>query len=29
MAFVELQGLRKHFGTVKAVDGVDLSITEG
>jgi len=29
MAFVELQGLRKHFGTVKAVDGVDLSVTEG
>lgn len=29
MAFVELTGLRKEFGDVKAVNGVDLSIEEG
>jgi multiple sugar transport system ATP-binding protein len=29
MAVVETKGLRKHFGQVKAVDGVDLAINEG
>ncbi|MBI3287162.1 MAG: ABC transporter ATP-binding protein [Chloroflexi bacterium] len=29
MAVVEIRGLTKHFGQVKAVDGVDLSIQEG
>jgi len=29
MATVETKGLRKHFGSVKAVDGVDLAINEG
>lgn len=29
MAVVETNGLRKHFGDVKAVDGVDLSVAEG
>jgi multiple sugar transport system ATP-binding protein len=29
MPYVELQGIKKHFGTVKAVDGVDLQIAEG
>jgi multiple sugar transport system ATP-binding protein len=29
MAFVELRGIKKYFGTVKAVDGVDLEIGEG
>ncbi len=26
---VEVRGLVKHFGTVKAVDGVDLDVKEG
>src|SRR5262245_5710483 len=29
MAVVETRGLKKHFGDVKAVDGVDLLIQEG
>ncbi len=29
MALVETKGLRKYFGEVKAVDGIDLSIQEG
>jgi multiple sugar transport system ATP-binding protein len=29
MAVVETKGLKKHFGEVKAVDGVDLSIQKG
>jgi multiple sugar transport system ATP-binding protein len=29
MAFVELKGIKKYFGSVKAVDGVDLTIAEG
>jgi multiple sugar transport system ATP-binding protein len=29
MAFVELRGIKKHFGTVKAVDGVDVEIKDG
>ena len=29
MATVETKELKKHFGQVKAVDGVDLSIIEG
>lgn len=29
MAVVETRGLKKHFGDVKAVDGVDLSIQKG
>jgi multiple sugar transport system ATP-binding protein len=29
MAVVEIRGLRKHFGKVTAVDGVDLSIRKG
>ena len=29
MAFVQLRGIKKHFGTVKAVDGVDLEIKDG
>jgi multiple sugar transport system ATP-binding protein len=29
MAFVEIEGLKKEFGDVKAVNGVDLSIEEG
>ena len=29
MAVVETRGLKKHFGEVKAVDGVDLSIQKG
>ncbi|MFQ5857093.1 MAG: ABC transporter ATP-binding protein [Anaerolineae bacterium] len=29
MAVVEARGIKKHFGEVKAVDGVDLSIQEG
>ena len=29
MAVVEVKGLRKSFGRVKAVDGVDLTITDG
>ena len=29
MATVETKELKKHFGQVKAVDGVDLSIVEG
>jgi len=29
MAVVELKGIHKHFGDVKAVDGVDLSINKG
>jgi len=29
MAVVEIKGLKKHFGVVKAVDGVDLSIQKG
>ena len=29
MAFVELKGIKKHFGAVKAVDGVDLEIKDG
>ena len=29
MAFVELRGIKKHFDTVKAVDGVDLEIKDG
>ncbi|MDR7544114.1 MAG: ABC transporter ATP-binding protein [Armatimonadota bacterium] len=29
MGFVEIRNLHKHFGDVRAVDGVDLSIREG
>lgn len=29
MAAVELKGVKKYFGRVKAVDGVDLTITDG
>jgi len=29
MGYVEIRGLKKHFGEVHAVDGVDLSIKEG
>jgi multiple sugar transport system ATP-binding protein len=29
MAVVELRGIQKHFGDVKAVDGVDLEINKG
>ncbi len=29
MAFVELRGIKKHFGAVKAVDGVDVEIKDG
>jgi ABC-type sugar transport system ATPase subunit len=29
MASVALQGLKKYFGPVKAVDGVDLEIRDG
>ncbi|HLF91077.1 MAG TPA: ATP-binding cassette domain-containing protein [Anaerolineales bacterium] len=29
MAVVELRGIQKHFGDVKAVDGVDLAISKG
>ena len=29
MAFVQLRGIKKHFGTVNAVDGVDLEIKDG
>ncbi len=29
MAFVELRGIKKYFGTVKAVDGVDVEIKDG
>ncbi len=29
MAFVELKGVKKYFGAVKAVDGVDLRIEKG
>ncbi|MDR7418279.1 MAG: ABC transporter ATP-binding protein [Armatimonadota bacterium] len=29
IGFVEIRNLHKHFGEVRAVDGVDLSITEG
>src|SRR3990170_5765133 len=29
MGFVEIRNLKKHFGEVHAVDGVDLSIKEG
>jgi multiple sugar transport system ATP-binding protein len=29
MAVLEIRGLKKHFGEVKAVDGVDLSTTDG
>jgi multiple sugar transport system ATP-binding protein len=29
MAFVEMKGIKKHFGMVKAVDGVDLEIRDG
>src|SRR5512135_2487356 len=29
MAYVELRGIKKYFDTVKAVDGVDLQISEG
>ncbi|MCL6508591.1 MAG: ABC transporter ATP-binding protein [Bryobacteraceae bacterium] len=29
MGFVEIRDLHKHFGDVRAVDGVDLSIREG
>lgn len=29
MGYVEIRGLKKHFGEVHAVDGVDLSIREG
>ena len=29
MAFVEIKGLRKEFGDVKAVNGVDMGIEEG
>ncbi|HEX9021663.1 MAG TPA: ATP-binding cassette domain-containing protein, partial [Nitrospirota bacterium] len=29
MAYVELRGIKKYFGEVKAVDGVDLTIAEG
>ncbi len=29
MAFVQLRGIKKYFGAVKAVDGVDLEIKDG
>ncbi len=29
MAYVELRGIKKHFGSVRAVDGVDLTISDG
>jgi multiple sugar transport system ATP-binding protein len=29
MAFVQLRGIKKYFGTVNAVDGVDLEIKDG
>ena len=29
MAFVELKGVKKYFGNVHAVDGVDLEIQNG
>jgi len=29
MAFVQVRGIKKHFGTVNAVDGVDLEIKDG
>ncbi len=29
MAVIETKDLTKHFGEVKAVDGIDLSIKEG
>ncbi|MDR7520501.1 MAG: ABC transporter ATP-binding protein, partial [Armatimonadota bacterium] len=29
MGYVETRGLHKHFGDVRAVDGVDLSVKEG
>ncbi len=29
MAYVELRGIKKHFGNVRAVDGVDLTISDG
>ncbi|HBX43213.1 MAG TPA: sugar ABC transporter ATP-binding protein, partial [Deltaproteobacteria bacterium] len=29
MATVETRNVKKHFGDVKAVDGVDLSVKEG
>ncbi len=29
MAFVELKGVKKYFGAVKAVNGVDLKIEKG
>jgi multiple sugar transport system ATP-binding protein len=29
IGFVEIRGLHKHFGEVRAVDGVDLSVKEG
>ncbi|MCH7664129.1 MAG: ATP-binding cassette domain-containing protein, partial [Chloroflexi bacterium] len=29
MAIVETKGIKKYFGDVRAVDGVDLTIEEG
>lgn len=29
MAVIEVQGLRKHYGSIKAVDGIDLSVEPG
>ncbi|MGV2434047.1 MAG UNVERIFIED_CONTAM: hypothetical protein LVT10_03375 [Anaerolineae bacterium] len=29
MGVVELKGIAKHFGDVRAVDGIDLKIEEG
>ena len=28
-ALLEIRGLAKHYGTVRALDGIDLSIDEG
>ncbi|MGH8313218.1 MAG: ATP-binding cassette domain-containing protein, partial [Gammaproteobacteria bacterium] len=29
MATLELRGIKKHYGNIHAVDGVDLAIAEG